>query len=241
MAAEQQTESKGVAAVERALTIMSVFLKQEEPLRLAEISAATGLYKSTILRLMTSLEQFGYIRRLADGRYQIGATPFALGRAYQSGFRLADHVVPVLRRLVAEGTESTSFHVREGDSRVVLHRVNSGHSTLDRVAEGDLLPLDRGGPGRVILAFSGESGARYDAIRRNFHAVSYGERDGDCASVAAPVFGSQNAIIGALSSSGPRSRFSEERTEWLTAKIVAAAAELTTALGGDARRFPSTR
>jgi DNA-binding IclR family transcriptional regulator len=224
--------AQGVAAVDRALTIMNVFIDVQEPLRLVDISAATGLYKSTVLRLIASLERFGYIRRLEDGRFLPGPTPFVLGRSYQNGLKLSDHIIPVLRRLVKEGTESPSFHVREGDARVCLFRINSDHSTLDRISEGDTLPLERGAPGRVLLAFDGEKGEMFDEIRSRWYAVSYGERDRQCASVASPVMGLNGKIIGALSLSGPLNRFTDERIVWLNDKVCAAAADLTRTLGG---------
>lgn len=231
-AKEPKEPQQGVAAVERALEIMSVFLSAEEPVRLSDIASSTGLYKSTILRLLASLERYGYVRRLSDGRYQIGPTSFSLGRAYQNAFKLSDFVVPVLRRLVAEGTESASFHVREGDVRVCLFRVESEHSTVDKLSEGDLLPLERGAPGRILLAFDGAEGDAFEEVRRNRFTVSHGERDTHCAAVSAPVFGAGGRIVGALSLSGPASRFTDDRVEWLTQKVLEAADQLTRALGG---------
>jgi DNA-binding IclR family transcriptional regulator len=123
--------------------------------------------------------------------------------------------------------------------RICLHRVQSGHSTVDQVAEGDILPLDRGAAGKVLLAFDGEKGDAFDEIRRRCSAISRGERDADCGAVSAPVFGARGRILGALSISGPLSRFTPERTEWQLEQVVTAAAALTSALGGDASRFPA--
>ena len=49
----------GVAAVNRALSILVAFDGQAAPLSLSELSRGTGLYKSTILRLLESLLSFG--------------------------------------------------------------------------------------------------------------------------------------------------------------------------------------
>ena len=51
-----QKKEPGVAAVNRALSILLAFEKSVEGMTLAEISAVTGLYHSTILRLCASLE-----------------------------------------------------------------------------------------------------------------------------------------------------------------------------------------
>ena len=162
--------SQGVAAVDRALTILRAFEGEgdPEPLTLAALARRTGLYKSTMLRLMVSLQAFGYIVQLPDGRYHLGPTPFRLGSVYQRGNRLYDHVMPVLRALVAQGTESPSFHIRhDAKLRLCVLRIDSQHSTLDRVCAGALLPLDRGAAGTIILAFDGaQRGEKYDRRAR---------------------------------------------------------------------------
>ena len=225
--------SHGVAAVNRALSILQAFEGETEALTLALLARRTGLYKSTLLRLIASLQAFGYIVQLPTGRYQLGPTPFRLGAVYQRANRLHDHVMPVLRRLVAEGTESPSFHVRHDQKlRLCVFRVDSQHSTLDRVEAGGLLPLDRGAAGKVILAFDGAPNEALNEIRRNFLGMSFGERDPDCAGIAAPVFGPDNKLIGALSVSGPKPRFTPESKARMSELVLDAAVQLTRALGG---------
>lgn len=228
--------SQGVAAVDRALTILRAFEGEGEPapLTLAALARRTGLYKSTMLRLIVSLQAFGYIVQLPDGRYQLGPTLFRLGTAYQRGNRLYDHVTPVMRELVGQGTESPSFHIRhDAKSRLCVLRIDSQHATLDRVSAGALLPLDRGAAGTIILAFEdGMAGEKYDRARATFSAVSYGERDPDCAGIASPVFGADGKLAGALSVSGPRSRFTEDNVKAMVAAVADAAQRITRSLGG---------
>lgn len=223
----------GVAAVERALSIVAAVEAAAAPISLAELSRETGLYKSTILRLLITLENAGYVTRLGDGHYDLGPAAFRLGAAFERKNTLHQHVMPVLQDLVAQGTESPSFHVRQDhDSRLCLLRVNSNHSTLDRIEAGAVYPLRAGAAGQVILAFGGERGARYDTIRSEGWALSLGERDPSCAAVSAPVFGPDGRLIGALSLSGPRERFGDDEIASLRQALGVAAARLTRALGG---------
>ncbi|MGE0151029.1 MAG: IclR family transcriptional regulator [Reyranellaceae bacterium] len=226
----------GVAAVERALTIAATLAEAGEPLTLAALARRTGYYKSTLLRLLVSLERFGYSVRLRDGRYALGGTAFRLGVAYERSQPLRNHVEPVLAELAAQGTESPSFHVwHDAHRRLCLFRRDSAHATLDRIQPGDLLPLRRGAAGRVLLAFAGEAGESYDAIRRDLLAISHGERDPVCAGLACPVFGPGDVAIGALSVSGPRERFTEDNVRRMTGLLLQAGIGITEALGGDAR------
>lgn len=224
--------TEGVAAVDRALTLLSVFTDADASLTLTELSRRAGFYKSTTLRLAESLTKFGYLRRGEDGAYRIGPTPLLLGALYQQQFRTADVVPQLLRRLVAEVHEGASYYVREGNERVCLHRVDATRSIRDSVHEGSRLPIALGASGHVLLAFSGGSDARYEAIRKQLVAVSLGERDPEIAAIAAPVFAAGQQLAGALSVSGPRYRFEDRAFEPMVPVLQQYAAELTHTLGG---------
>ncbi|MGB3289391.1 MAG: helix-turn-helix domain-containing protein [Burkholderiaceae bacterium] len=226
----------GVAAVDRALAIVGAIAQQAEPITLADLSRATGFYKSTLLRLIVSLERASLVVRRIDGRYALGSYAHELGRRYEATYRLTEVLLPILRELVDHGSESASFHVyHDGESRVCVLRVDSNHSTLDRIREGDLLPLNRGAAGRLITAFYG-TGAT--PSRANVLALSMGERDPSCAAVACAVFAANNDFCGAISLSGPKERFSAAAIKRMNELVMDAARSATEALGG---RFPSGR
>ncbi|MFY0104379.1 helix-turn-helix domain-containing protein, partial [Acinetobacter baumannii] len=63
----------GVAAVDRALSLLAAFSVERPMPNLAELADQTRLYKSTILRLLASLEHAGLVRRLGDGRYALAS------------------------------------------------------------------------------------------------------------------------------------------------------------------------
>ena len=235
MAATDKTE--GAAAVDRALLIVAAIAQEPAPQTLAEIARSTGYYKSTILRLIASLVAAGYVER-RDDRYGLGLMAFRLGLAYERANSLRSIVLPVLKNLVAQGTESASFHVRQSaESRLCLFRVDSGHATRDTVHAGQVLPLRRGAAGRVLLAFGGEPEPAFEAIRSAGFALSLGERDPICAGLACPVLGPEEQARGALSVSGPRERFTEAAVALMLPLLLAAAREVTRPLGGDPGRL----
>ncbi|MCI0510531.1 IclR-like helix-turn-helix domain-containing protein [Chromohalobacter marismortui] len=98
-----------VEAVERALSIMEAFDTQHESLSLAELAEATTLYKSTLLRLLGSLERYDYVQRDARGRYRLGATPARLARRHAPSRQLASLVIPVLERLSHDTGETAAL------------------------------------------------------------------------------------------------------------------------------------
>jgi len=228
----------GVAAVDRCLSILDAFTEQDDVLTLAELAKRTGLHKSTLIRLAESLEKFGYVRRPDKGVYRLGSKVLHLGSLYQRHFRMSEVVPDTLRRMVDELHEGASFYVRDEGQRVCLHRVDAVRAVRDTVHEGDRLPLTVGAAGHVILAFGGLTGKRYEAIRTNMYAESYGERDPETAAVACPVFGLDQRFMGALSVSGPKYRIEAMGLKRILPVLFESARELTRILGGNVDALP---
>jgi DNA-binding IclR family transcriptional regulator len=198
---------QGVDAVDRALSILTAFGEADRDLSLAEISRRTGLYKSTILRLIGSLEQFKFLHRNPEGLYVLGSELWRLGAQYQRSFSLEEQVRSRLVNLVEVTSETGSYYVRDGNERVCLYRVNSPRPVRHHLDEGIRLPLDRGAAGRFLLAFGGEAGRIYDTIRQRRSYVSKGERDPEIGAAAVPVFDRAGQLQGALAVSALLSRF----------------------------------
>jgi len=231
-APQVSSSADGVAAVDRALVIATTLAQAGSPLSLADIARLTGMYKSTLLRLLASLERSGLVVQRSDKRYALGPLAFLFGRTFDASYALKETIQPVLEWLVTQGTESPSFHIRnDADTRICLSRVDSAHSTLDRVRTGDILPLQRGAAGKVLTAFA--CGYAAAAAGTPLIMTSFGERDPLCGAIAAPVFGPGNTLLGALSLSGPLERFSELAVKRMSDVLLVAARRATVALGGN--------
>lgn len=224
---------KGVAALERALQILNAFGDDANGLSLTELSVKTGLYKSTILRLATSLERFGYLSRLENGQFVLGATVFHLGRLYQKSFNLGEHVKPVLQKLVNAHKESASFWISEGKSRLCLFRVDSPQPIRDAaVQEGDRVPYDDSATSQVLQAFSKLDDRTYQKARDAVTIVSRGGFMRELAGVACPVFREGSKLAGAITIAGPISRFDDRVVLRMSASLLDASKSLSRELGG---------
>jgi DNA-binding IclR family transcriptional regulator len=231
-AMDEPVEAGGVTAVTRALSLMEAFEVGEATLSLAELSRRAGMHKTTTLRLARTLALSHYMVQTDEGQWRLGPAAGWLGARYQAGFDVNRVVEPALHELVKATGESASFYVREGDIRSCVARVEGPQSVRHNVRVGERLPLQKGAPGRVILAFSGAKGEPYEAIReRGFH-ISMGEREREVASVAAPVFGLSWRLLGSLCISGPSSRLTKAKLEKHAKSVVRAANQLSYALAG---------
>lgn len=228
------TEKGTVRAVERALDILLCFSGTEMELGLSEIAKKVGLHKSTVHRLLASLESKGFIRRHPQtDKYRLGWTILELvSNVYQSD-DLASIVVPEMTRLRDEVGETISLYIRIGKERIRTQAVES-NQPVRRVANiGQRLPLYVGASGKILLAWSDPAIVQdvmndpawpKDLSKRDFKealaktrengfAVSIEEREPGAAAVAVPIFGRDKQIVAALSVSGPVDRFSEEAVE----------------------------
>jgi IclR family KDG regulon transcriptional repressor len=227
MASEQ--EKGTVRAVERALDILLCFAGTETELGLSDIAKRIGLHKSTVHRLLASLEAKGFIRRHPNtDKYRLGWSVLELvSNVYQSD-DLSSIVLPEMTRLRDLLGETISLYVLSGKERIRIQAVES-NQPVRRVANiGKRLPLYVGASGKVLLAYSKEPLEEFvDAswpadlnldefrqalqqVRECGYAVSIEEREPGAAAVAAPILTRNGEIVATLSISGPVDRFTPE-------------------------------
>jgi DNA-binding IclR family transcriptional regulator len=221
----------GAAAVDKAISLLAAFRPGDSALGLAELAERTQLYKSTVLRALASLEHACLIQKLPDGRYALGSEVARLYGIYAASFSLESLVLPALRELVSHTGESAAFHVRQGNARLCLYRVDSPHPIRDHVRAGEVLPLYRGAGGRVLVAFDralleqapGEDAALYQRIVEQGYCATRGDRLAEVAGISAPVFRQNREMAGALTLTMPAHRYSERYIE----QVIRTARELS--------------
>jgi DNA-binding IclR family transcriptional regulator len=217
----------GVASVDKALTILRLFSSQKNALSLIQIAEVTGLYKSTALRMLASLNNALLVMKRSDGMYVLGPAIASLNAAYRQEQSLETVVIPVLKQLMESTQESAAFHVRQGDKRLCLYRVDSKQALRDHIQVGDLLPIDKGAGGKVLRAFEGAPGKANIQIREAMVLAVSGDRVKEISGISSPVF-SAEGLIGVITLTMPTYRFDAKQ-----ASIVKASAKrLTELLGG---------
>jgi len=231
--------------------LLQCFTRAGEQRTLAALAQRSGFYKSTVLRLAGSLCMMGFLNRGADGNYSLGHEFHRLaslagggGEPAVSSREAASAIRPVLRTLAAGTQETASFYVRNGRRRICLFRHNSPREVRHHIDEGGRKSLRIGAGGKVIRAFSKHArDPKLRAVRTCGWAISLGENDPDLAAVSVPVFNREKELLGALTVSAVRARFSIERQELAREALLSAAKALSRKLANfQARDFlPSDR
>ncbi|MCQ4087315.1 IclR family transcriptional regulator [Saccharibacillus sp. JS10] len=215
-----------VRAVERALDILMCFTRTGS-LSLTEIAAEVGLHKSTVHRLMTTLEEKGFVSRDASTeKYRLGIKIWELSAHLSNTDDPALLLLPSMEKLRDELDETVSLYVRDGRERLRIQAVQSNQAIRRVAPVGARLPLYVGASSKVLVAFSSEREQEYiisdpiwpdsanrtafrdqlRTIRAEGYAISVEEREQGVTSVAAPIFDLKGNLAAALSVSGPLAR-----------------------------------
>lgn len=204
--ADEQAAPGGAAAVDRAVSLLAAFRTGDKAISVTELADRTRLYKSTVLRLLASLAHGGLVQKTPEGMWSLGAEVARLAGIYAASFSLEDVLLPEMRDLVERTQESVAFHIRQGEQRLVLLRVDSPQLLRDHVRVGDVLPLNRGAGGRVLMAYAGAKGRVYDQVRADGYVMLTSDRIPGLVGISAPVWNASNQLVGALTLTVPEQR-----------------------------------
>lgn len=231
-AAPEIGKGKPIAAVERALQVLGAF-RAAPRLTLSELSKRTGFYKSTLLRMLLTLEKHGYVSRLGAGEYRLGGVVLELGSSYQASFQLEEIIRPALETLASDTGESAAFYIRAGaGQRQCIFRVDSSQPVRAVIQPGQITRLDKAATGLVFAQHGKGRDRPADTARyAQLCVATSGVGDATTASVAAPIFGTAG-FIGVMNVSGPVQRFTATSTAAIKARLAAVAAKVSLALGG---------
>lgn len=230
----------GVVALERGLSILNAFDQRTPVLTLSGLAQRTELHKSTILRLLRSLENLGFIDRDEDGLYRVGAQAWRVGMSFNSDMHLQRVLPPVLDALAAEVDESVSFWIPVGtppSARLCVFRSEPQRSVRVHTLLGAKMPANTGGStARMMRAFADPKHREDDRLRAEHVCTSWAERDPELCGISSPVFGIDRKFVGVVSISAPITRRSRKWLETIRPTVLAAAEEITGKLSGDASR-----
>jgi DNA-binding IclR family transcriptional regulator len=246
-----------VDAAAKALDLLSAFSFREPRLSLAELATRTGIPRPTAFRLLTTLEQAGFVAKVG-GEYQLGIKCFVLGNVVASTLDLREKASGHLKALGDATGETVHLAVLEGWQVLYLERLQSPHPIgFMRSRVGGVVPAYCTSLGKTLLAFmaAGElepwlhaqalkpmtpgtitSPRRLlkelRAIRDRGYAVDEQEHEVGVRCVAAPVWNHSGAVVAAVSVAGPADRMPQPLlNSGMAAAVVAAARAISIELG----------
>ncbi|MEU4521748.1 IclR family transcriptional regulator [Amycolatopsis sp. NPDC024027] len=207
-------EDGSVRSVLRAFDLLALFTEHRRTWAVKDLTTASGLAKTTVLRLVATCEQRGLLWTRPDGRITVGPGMLRWAQLANTAWQLPEPVRQVLRELARECRETVNLYVRSTAVLVCVAQ-QEGPLAIRHVGRvGDELPLGFGAAGRVL---DGAEGA----------AVSHGEPEPGASSVAAPVHDGDGRLLAALAITGPSSRFGPGEVAAFTEALAAASVRIS--------------
>jgi DNA-binding IclR family transcriptional regulator len=238
-----------VQSADRALAILVSFTEQRRELGVGELAGDLGLHKSTVSRLLSTLEGRGLVRRAGE-RFAPGHELIRLGNLALDERALADLLQEPLAALARATGETVNLAVRQGDLALNVHQIDGVHLVGVRDWTGHALPLHCTANGKALLAFGDEPlpaalpartewtlteadelEEHLELARGRGFAVALEELELGLHAVAAPVFDVRDRCVAAVSVSAPAYRLPESRIPELGVESARAAAEASRRLG----------
>jgi IclR family KDG regulon transcriptional repressor len=221
-----------------------------EPAGLTELSLRVDLPKSTVARMLGTLEGIGAVARDDDDRtYRIGMGLVELAGAVDASAALATLVRPHLIDLADRTGEAAGFSVPTGYSMHYLVQAESPNAVQVRDYSGLTVPMHVGPSGLCVMSLWPDADVdrylqrplesftrhtvtdhkmirkRLESIRKKGHCWIHEEFAEGISSVAAPVFDSERRALGAIHVHGPTYRFPGNGEPDIIARLVMDAAE----------------
>jgi DNA-binding IclR family transcriptional regulator len=240
-----------VQSIDRAFQVLKALAV--EPSGVTDLAQRVGLPKSTVARMLSSLEEQGAVTKGADGSlYSIGMGLVELAGAIDATAALATAVRPHLVWLSDQLGEAAGFSVPTGYTIQYMVQVESPNPVQVRDYTGLTVPMHIGPSGLCVMASwpaeevdrylgrpleaytpntlidPGGIRARLGEVREAGHCWIYEEFAEGINSVAAPVRADGDRVLGAIHVHGPAYRFpAESRADAIAELVIDAAARFS--------------
>lgn len=249
-----------VQSLTRGLKLLEWIAESGSSVALTELAQQAGLPNSTTHRLLTTMQQQGFVRQVGDlGHWAIGAHAFVIGSSFLQSRNLLAIVHPVLRKLMEASGETVNLAVLDQSDHqaIIIDQVQCTQLMRMSAPIGGKLPMHASGAGKAFLANLSEEQVTGLLHRQGLHAYTpatftsplllkedllqirkrgYSFDDEEHAlglrCIASCIYDEHKEPFAAISISGPISRITDDRVTELGAMVIKATKELTLAWGG---------
>jgi len=152
-----KTESKYiVGTIQKGINLLDLF-KIYPKLSFTDIQKTLNYNKSTLFRILYTLEKNNYIAKDKNGRYELGLNIFILGNQISRIGKLRKVSEPYLKELVGETNLTSHIGILEGLQVLIIDKYNPSNSGIKMVSRiGASVPAHCTGQGKVLLAYSSQ-------------------------------------------------------------------------------------
>jgi DNA-binding IclR family transcriptional regulator len=247
----------------RALQVLFVFSSEKQELSLDQLAAEAGLNKTSLLRILRTLEHEHFLLR-RDQAYRLGPRVLELANVYLSTLSVHRVARAPMEELARACQQTVSLAVLDG-TEVIYVAIEQTQREVGIQSEiGGRHPAHATALGKVMLAALPEAAVqelyqgvtlarlthrtiveferlleRLREVRAAGYAVDDEERGIGIRCVAAPIFDRSGAVVAALSLAGPIFHMTDDILPTYREQLLAAARRISFELGYAAEEAPT--
>lgn len=218
---------------------------------MTQISEQIGIHKSTVHRLLATLEEKKFVERdPSTGAYRLGINMLQMAYLTLQRNDLRNIAARYLRQLNEECRETVNLTILDGPDVIYLDVIESPQRVKLAAATGQRLPAFCTASGKAILAFSPDEVVeqvlahgmpRYtqntlvsidnfledlNKTRERGYSLSLQEYEEGINAIAVPILNHKNQPIASIAVAGPSYRLSEENMIEIGQQLLATAREI---------------
>ncbi|MGE5630633.1 MAG: IclR family transcriptional regulator [Caulobacteraceae bacterium] len=247
-------------SLDKALKLLLFFTPERNTIGLSELSRISGMPKATVYRLISTLQEHGFIDKASilgrDSQYKLGLRFLELGKLVSEGLEIRKIALPYMEKLRDEINECVQLVIKDHDEAVYIEKLECSRLIRLYTRTGRRAPLYGGACPRAILTFlkdeeinsilDSESMTKvtdYTVVdkqkllelikedRKRGYTVSYGELEPETAAIGAPIIDHTGSVVASISIAGPEQRFTEKELPYLVEKLLKTSKAISRALG----------
>jgi DNA-binding IclR family transcriptional regulator len=242
----------------KALSLLTHFNHGRLEIGLSDLTRLSGMNKATVYRLMSELQEVGFVEQVDGARsYRLGPQVLRLAALREASVPILSASRRVLRELSEETGETTHLSLLQGDQLASLsHAYAPQHATKVMMEDAEVLTFHGTASGLAVLGFAepgfvervlsaplvartaqtetdpGAIRALIAEVQATGMAQSVGGFEAEVHSHAVPIFGPDRAVMGALAVAAPTSRMTDNQRIAIPRALRAAGLALTERIGG---------
>lgn len=239
----------------RSMDILNLFEKYEA-LTFQEIIDLSNMPKTSVYRMLLSLEDMEFLEKGTDTKYRLGLIFLRFGSLVSARLDLRRIAYPVMKDLHEDTEEAINLIVRRNDTAVYIEKIDTKQKVRLYTEVGRTSPLYAGACSRIILSHLPEDDIQLYLDRTHLkqlalgtitdkqvlnktikqaqidgYTISHSELENHTASIAAPIFNHDGAIVAGLSIAGIDVNYQGEDSQTLANKVIKAAEKISEMLG----------
>ena len=242
------------SVVHNVVDVLRCFSSEKPLVGVTEIAEQVGLHKSSVSRLLATLESEGWVEQdPTTRRYQLGLGLIAIAGPLLANLNVRQVAYPYLQELTDATRETAVLAVWEGSVVVTVEQIVSDRTVKHTSPLGARYASTGSASVQIFLAEMAKEAVtalldqetiklqqgwtptqlqkRLEAVRRQGYATNLQETFEDEVGIAAPVYDHRRKVVAAILIAAPSYRIDDQTAQALIDQCVATAAKISTRMG----------